>query len=105
MFIYSGELMKRFIIFALFMVLINLQSAFANNPDTYILTDPKIGNDMVMQKYISEIGTKILNANKIDKRIVFLYISNNRTVNTAAYYKNRQVKFYRGLAAYMESDD
>lgn len=58
-----------------------------------------------MQKHISNIGFKILNANKIDKRIVFYYKHDNKSMNACTHYVDRSIAFYRGLAVTMESDD
>lgn len=50
------------------------------------------------------IGSKILNANKIQKRIVFNVNSFN-TVNASASYQNKTVSINKGTFNYIDNDD
>lgn len=59
---------------------------------------------IVDQKLISEIGFKMLNANKIDKRMVFTY-STKDVANAQAAHFNREIVIYKGLVKYMETED
>ena len=42
----------------------------------------EIINDIAVQKHISDIGFKILNSNKIELRMIFVYNSKNDLVKT-----------------------
>ncbi len=67
-------------------------------------TEIDLTRDGRMQNYVSEIGFKILNANRIDKRMVFYYVNKN-TVNADASYSNRKIQLYKGIATYLDSED
>ena len=60
--------------------------------------------ELEIQKKISKIGFNILNANRIENRMVFHY-SNKSTVNAHTSHIDRTVTFYKGLFNYIESDD
>lgn len=62
----------------------------------------KNGKDV--QKVI-EIGTKILNANKLDKRVPFQVVNNNKIVNASACFPPKLVVVYSGLLPYIDNDD
>lgn len=56
------------------------------------------------QKKVMEVGFGILNANKIDKRVVFRF-ENNKQVNAFAFYADKSVIVLKGLLPYLDSDD
>lgn len=58
-----------------------------------------------MQQYISNIGFKILNANKIEKRMTFYYAQSNKSINAVTHYRDRSIVFYRGLSICLDGDD
>lgn len=58
-----------------------------------------------MQQYISNIGFKILNANRIEKRMTFYYAQNNKSINAVTNYRDRSIIFYRGLSICLDGDD
>lgn len=58
----------------------------------------------VDQKLISAVGFRLLNANRINKRIVFHY-SRKNTVNALTTYSGRNVIVYDGIISYMERED
>ena len=62
----------------------------------------KVGHQ---QKYINEIGFRILNANKIEKRTNFYYEPNRKTVNTWSRLTDRQITVTQGMLAYVDSED
>lgn len=62
-------------------------------------------HDMQIQKRINEIAFKILNANKIDKRIVFYYNSKDNLIKGAPEIVKRQIVIYDKSLQYAESDD
>ena len=57
------------------------------------------------QKYINQIGFRILNANKIEKRMNFYYEPNRKTVNAWSKSNNRQIVVTQGIMSYIDNDD
>ncbi len=57
------------------------------------------------QKYLSNIGFKILNSNRIDKRIVFYYNYENKNINACARYYDKAIFLDKGITPFLESDD
>lgn len=66
--------------------------------------DDEFAADSQAQKHLSNIGFKILNANRIDKRVVFYY-NTSKTVNAFARYYDRTVFLNKGITAFLDSDD
>lgn len=58
----------------------------------------------VNQSLVSNVGFKILNANKIDKRMVFIYSKKDK-VNAYSDSINREIVVYKGLVEYMDNED
>jgi predicted Zn-dependent protease len=56
------------------------------------------------QKKVMEIGFKILNANRIEKRVVFNY-QTSRTVNAYAFSLDHSVTILGGIIPYLDDDD
>lgn len=56
------------------------------------------------QKKIMQIGFRVLNANEIEKRIVFYY-NNDKTPEMAVYYNPKVVMVNKGMLPYMTDDD
>ena len=56
------------------------------------------------QKQIMRIGFRILNANGIDKRMVFSYVPEKR-VNAGAFSSSKNIVVYKGLLPYFDTDD
>lgn len=79
-----------------FCILFFAQSAFGVFGDQYII-----------QKKIDDIGTKILNFNKIQNRVVFTYNEDakKRKLEVDKTLTRRQVVVYKDLYAYTETDD
>lgn len=92
--------MKKFL-FALFFILIMNISRCA-----YAYEFEVISNDSAakIQDQISRIGFRILNANAIDKRMVFFY-DTSKTLNAYTTHRDRQIVLYRGLYNMMNTDD
>lgn len=67
--------------------------------------DDEFAADSSSQKYLSNLGFKILNANRIDKRIVFYYNYSNKSINAHARYYDRAVLLDKGITAFLDSDD
>lgn len=56
------------------------------------------------QRYIEDIGYRILNANRIDKRVNFIFNSKN-VFNANSNSINREINFYKGLANVLRTED
>lgn len=57
------------------------------------------------EEKVLEVGTKILNANKLDKRIAIQTIREHKIVNAKACALNKTVYIYYGLIPYIDNDD
>src|SRR5574344_680455 len=57
------------------------------------------------EQKVIEVGTKILTANKIDKRVAFNTNRSLKTINACAYLSDKKVVVYYGILPYIESDD
>ena len=57
------------------------------------------------QKYINEIGFRILNANKIGQRANFYYYDKKNIVNAWSRFSDRQITVTKGLLAYIDDDN
>jgi predicted Zn-dependent protease len=68
-------------------------------------TEVDLTKDGQMQNYISNIGFKILNANRIEKRMTFYYKQDNKNLNACTNYANRTISFYRGMSTYLDDED
>ena len=58
-----------------------------------------------IQKKIDEVGFKILNSNKIEKRIVFVYAKDSKLYKGTPEITKRQVVVYDDLYKFTENDD
>ena len=56
--------------------------------------DIEILNDVMLQNHVSEIGTRILNANKIDVRMVFIYSKDDKLIKGEPSLTKRQIIIY-----------
>lgn len=56
------------------------------------------------QEFISQVGFRILNANRIKERMVFQY-EPKKIVNAYTSYSNRKIVFYEGLMNYTTDED
>lgn len=95
--------MKKFIF--LLVMSLHLFSPICAKEVAMDIDDIGLTREIMIQQHINEIGFKILNSNKIEKRMVFRYVHNNKSINACAHYRDRSIFFYRGLTTYIESDD
>ena len=91
--------MKKFCCLLLFFVLI-VSSAFAASEQTSTLE-----KDRQLQKHISDIGLKIVNANKIDVRMVFVYKFEDDKIKLEPSLTKRQIVVYDNNMQFTENDD
>ncbi|MBP3924033.1 M48 family metallopeptidase [bacterium] len=96
--------MKRlFILIILGLILANIP-CFASSKyylNVYHELDNKVKVD---QALVSNVGFKLLNANKIDKRMAFVY-SRKSTVNAFSNSLDRRIIICKGIVDYMDSED
>lgn len=57
------------------------------------------------EQKVLDVGTKIINANKLDKRIPIQMNRNLKTINAVSYFTNKTVVVYYGILPYMDNDD
>ncbi len=57
------------------------------------------------QQKIIEVGTKIVNLNKLDKRVPFILARTPNDVNAYSYRINKHVVISSGLLPYLDNDD
>lgn len=100
-----GVFMKRFLV-VLFAFLFGLQ-AYAEVIEVETIGDMKTFWDRTgkYEQKILDIGPKLLNANKINKRIAFQMIRQNNIINAHARYDNKTVYLYYGIIPYIDNDD
>jgi len=101
--------MKKFlIIFGL--LFIGLRASASGNMDelfNYANTNMKnfwFENGKYEQKVL-DVGTKIINLNKLDKRIAFQTIRDYKTMNAKACPFDKTVYVYYGILPYIDNDD
>lgn len=87
--------MKKFLI--LLVTMFSIMPAFSMEVDL-----SKVGQQ---QKYINEIGFRILNANKIEHRMNFYYEPYRKTVNAWSSFIDRRITVTQGILAYIDSTD
>lgn len=69
------------------------------------IDDSEINENRKIQNHISDIGLKILNANKINKRIIFVYEKNESKINKEPALTKRQVVAYKNSINYTADDN
>lgn len=86
-------------ILLLFLVFMVSSSAFAN--ETKLITEQNI------QKQINNCGMRILNANKVSKRVVFVYSSSDKKslLKSNSELTDRQVILYDDTYKFIENND
>lgn len=74
---------------------------------TFAVDDSVLIKEQSIQNQINNIGTKILNANKVDKRIIFVYDKNEKKslLNTADNVTKRQIVMYESDFKFISNED
>lgn len=97
--------MNRFFsVLVLFFIGLNV---FANDTPADSVKDMKTfwaDNGKYEQKVLS-VGTKIINANKLDKRIPIQLNREQKVINAYSCYTNKKIVIYYGILSYMDNDD
>lgn len=89
--------MKKILVLSCVILSLCCSASFASEVD--------LTKDGSMQGYISNIGFKILNSNRIEKRMTFYYKQDNKSLNACTSYTNRSIYVYRGMATYLDNED
>ena len=71
----------------------------------YAVTEEEMIQEITIQNQISNIGMKILNSNKIDKRIVFTYSKDDKKFKGVPELTKRQIVVYDDVLKYAEYED
>lgn len=93
--------MKKFLLVLIAGILFSTAMPAFSASSSRLFTSKEIKKN---QTWLYEIGFRLLNANKIDKRIVFAY-STKSDVNASSSNINRTITVYDGLMQYVESED
>jgi len=100
--------MKKFLIL-LSLMLLTANAVFADEMDVFSYANTNMKNfwqqNGKREQKILEVGTKIINANKLEKRIAIQMIINNNTINAHTDITNKTVSIYSGLLPYLDNDD
>lgn len=105
--------MKRiFITFAIILIGLSANAKISTSINSEnIYTDDGITMENIWNKLgkreekINLVGSNLLNANKISKRVNFRLERGYYTVNASARYTDKQITIYRGLLNYIDNDD
>lgn len=91
--------MKRIFSIICCLILLNIP-VFAKTTQTVNLVD-----DIALQKHISDIGFKLLNANQIDVRMIFVYKDNESKIKLEPGLMKRQIFVYDETLQFASNDD
>lgn len=61
--------------------------------------------DGIYQEKVLDVGTKILNTNKLDKRVVIEVVKNSKIINAFASPTQKKVYILTGILPYCDNDD
>lgn len=95
------------ILFTLILFIFSSLSSYADVVEMEQVTDMKTfwdSNGKKEQKVL-EVGAKIINANKLDKRIPINLSSNTKIINACSHLSNKTVVIYYGILPYFDNDD
>lgn len=104
--------MKRFLVVVGILILTSLTAnadANTNGIEIFDYADINMTNfwnkNGKLEQKVLEVGTKIINANKIDKRIPINLDRNLKTINAYSKPANKTIVIYYGLLPYLDNDD
>ncbi len=72
---------------------------------SFAVSDSDILQDIKIQNHIDEVGLKLLNANKIDRRIVFVYDKKDKKIKGEPSLTKRQVVVYKEVVNHISDDN
>lgn len=97
--------MKRFLFILMFIFFIGIKaSAEIVEIETVNIKD-FWDRQGIYEEKVLEVGTKILNVNKVDKRIAIQTIRNRNIVNARTSILDKTVYIYYGILPYLDNDD
>lgn len=97
--------MKRlFVIVALLAIGLTAQAEFVDMETNINMANFWKKNEKDVEK-IMDVGTHIINANKIDKRIPIQMTRTPNLINSSSHLWNKTVKISSGILPYMDNDD
>ena len=78
-----------------------------SSSNAFAIEDSLLIKEQSIQNQINQLGTKILNANKIDKRIIFVYDKSEKKslLKTADTVTKRQIVMYENDFKYISNED
>ena len=99
-------MLKRIFILITLFFISNTGVLYASETDLQSI-EAKIEKEQTIQSQINDIGSKLLNANKIDKRIVFVYDENAKEsfLKIDPSVTSRQVVVYGSAYKFVQNDD
>lgn len=62
-------------------------------------------NNGIYEQKILDVGSKIINANKLNNRITLRIVRNPKIINAYASYMDKSVSIYTGILPYFDNDD
>ncbi len=98
----KGECMKKFLILLTMLLAIPVQAEEVTI--TGINMDNMWNKLGLREEKTYSVGAKILNANKIEKRVIY-NVGNFNSVNACASYTNKTVTINKGTFKYIDNDD
>ncbi len=96
--------MKKIIVIFAVAVFLCLQ-LLINSAQAADTVSEELVKTMDIQNYISNIGYKILNANKIETRMVFMYSPQQKKIDTSPELRKRQIIVYDNKIQFASNDD
>lgn len=99
-------MLKRIFILIMLFFISNTGVLYASETDLQSI-EAQIEKEQTIQSKINNIGSKLLNANKIDKRIVFVYDENAKEsfLKIDSSVTSRQVVVYGNAYKFVQNDD
>ena len=82
-----------------------LITALSLTSSVFAATEEEIAQEITIQNQVSNIGMNILNANKIDKRIIFTESTEDKKLKGAPELTKRQIIVYDDTLKYAEYED
>lgn len=93
------KMIFRLLVVVVACVFVSVGNSFAQDNSEHIV------NDMTVQKHVSDIGFKLLNANKIDVRMIFVYKCNDSKINLEPGLTRREIIAYEKNIQFASNDD
>ena len=88
-------------------ILLLIMTLIISNANVFAIEDSVIEREQTIQEKINDVGFKILNANKIDKRIIFVYDKSERAslLKSTEDVTKRQIVLYENDIKYITNKD